>query len=432
METSADCRCEYCPPPASNLASSRSPNPYSNGIQSKALPLTINTNGTTATVKAALQLRAEVGVEAATDAIPLPGLPKLGAGAELGVFVNLVELVGQLGVDAEADPLCQLEARESVDLSVGAFLNLDVQAGGKTFGAVPTVSTTLFAGPTVTQCLLSKGAVALPTRLSPIVAPPAAATANCAAKNGTGYYPPLYLGTGAHAGPGVGVKTVPLPSSPLVTPPSRILLRKRTGSNHTATALGPGQTTTVLTLTTCGVAGALLCPASAQGTVLVTQTVCASDLATTTLAPSFGAVCALVADAPALQSLASPVVATLTPRPPTTTTTAASMGFAGGGNATATGGKLRETATRSGGGEAMSTSIKYPLYYGGGGGGGGDGGLNMPPTPTVAPAETAPPATTTATTRAVPTGAAGRVGGVASGQIAVGVVAAAVVALAFQ
>ncbi|KAJ9150233.1 hypothetical protein NKR23_g3638 [Pleurostoma richardsiae] len=109
------------------------------GIMSKSLPLTVNNNGTTATFQVDLQLRAQIGIDTTSTLLPI--FSDFGIGAEVGVFVNIVEFIAQL----DSAPDCQLQATETFDVNVGAFLNADIEIGdGKTFGAVPTVSTTLF------------------------------------------------------------------------------------------------------------------------------------------------------------------------------------------------------------------------------------------------------------------------------------------------
>ena len=74
----------------------------------------------------------------------------IGAGAELGIYANVIEFVAVL----ESTPDCSLQATEWWDMNVGAFAHLDVVVDYSTFGPVPTVSTTLLTAPTLTQCLL--------------------------------------------------------------------------------------------------------------------------------------------------------------------------------------------------------------------------------------------------------------------------------------
>lgn len=320
----------------------------------------MNGNGTTSAIKLALQLRAEIGVKGETDLIPIPGLPDVGAGAELGVFVNLIELNGQVGEDPTLfNGTCLLAAQENFGLSVGAFLNLDVEVGAKTFGAVPTVSTTLFAGPSATQCLVSRGQV-LPTRGPINTAPSVVCTDSLPFASATAAPVPVPVQT-PRGGIGVSI-VVPLPPAQRPTaapynpypysPYAGRRLAKRSpvslrpllaeASNATvALATGNGQapvptmlSTTTVTLTVCNYPGAIICPATAQSvvTAVATQTVTLAVCPPTppALSPSSSvdscaaAIRAAQSTTPAaaLTSLASPIVATLAPRPtsPTNTT----------------------------------------------------------------------------------------------------------------
>ena len=72
----------------------------------------------------------------------------IGAGAMLGVYVNLLEFVAELDSDAS----CGLQTTEWFDLNVGAFAELDVEVDYKSKSVVPSVSTTLFNSPKYTQC----------------------------------------------------------------------------------------------------------------------------------------------------------------------------------------------------------------------------------------------------------------------------------------
>lgn len=110
------------------------------GTTVSSLPITVWSGN--ATLTADLQLRAQVGVE--TDIQELG----VGAGAELGIYANMVEF----GVAVASSNECALETEEWVNLNVGAYAELDVEVAWMTFGVVPTVSTTLFAAPTWTQC----------------------------------------------------------------------------------------------------------------------------------------------------------------------------------------------------------------------------------------------------------------------------------------
>jgi len=117
----------------------------SDGISSKSLPVTVKSGK--ATFKADLRLRVQCGAEADIDMFGI------GAGAELGIYANLIEFVAVL----DSTPTCALQSTEWWDLNVGAYAHLDVVVDWKTIGAIPTVSTTLLSAPTLTQCWIEGG-----------------------------------------------------------------------------------------------------------------------------------------------------------------------------------------------------------------------------------------------------------------------------------
>ncbi|EFX05274.1 hypothetical protein CMQ_3343 [Grosmannia clavigera kw1407] len=104
-----------------------------------AIPITVSSGD--ATFKADLRLRVEAG--ASVDI--------LGAGldAELGIYANILEFI----VEAQNTPACDVMLSETWDINAGAFLDADVVINYSSFGAVPTISTTLYQGPTATQCI---------------------------------------------------------------------------------------------------------------------------------------------------------------------------------------------------------------------------------------------------------------------------------------
>ena len=264
--------------------------------------MTINNNGTSAKFQVDLQLRAQVGIDATSSL--LPGFDGFGAQAVVGVFVNIVEFVAELTTTDD----CQLQANELFDLNVGAFLQADVQVGGKTIGAVPTVSTTLFEKDIGTQCLVSAG-LPFPTRAEPIVT---AAATDCAPTPPSGNF--------TRTLPGGTVGTIGGFRTLIPTPLATLFPKIYPRTNHStaasllsaaparSTPLGPGQTVEVLTITTCG-AAVPNCPPDQQGVVEVTRTVCAAALVTST-PPAVG-VCGLPpANATAIPKLPEPVTST--------------------------------------------------------------------------------------------------------------------------
>ncbi|KAM7221395.1 hypothetical protein V8F06_003170 [Rhypophila decipiens] len=110
------------------------------GLKSKSLPVTVRKG--LATFKADLRLRVQCGAELGLDGMGLS------ATAEVGIYANLIEYVAVL----ESTPTCALQATQWWDLNVGAFARFGVVIDYKTFGVVPTVSTTLLSAPTMTTC----------------------------------------------------------------------------------------------------------------------------------------------------------------------------------------------------------------------------------------------------------------------------------------
>lgn len=109
------------------------------GTSVQAIPVTLKSGE--ATFQADLRLRAECGADAEVLG--------LGVDAELGVYANLLEFI----VEAETSDDCDLLLVETWDINAGAYIDVDVVIDYSTFGAVPTVSTTLYLGTTYSQCI---------------------------------------------------------------------------------------------------------------------------------------------------------------------------------------------------------------------------------------------------------------------------------------
>lgn len=148
----------------------------STDVISKALPVTINNDDTGIEFKAALQLRAEFGINSGTngkDDITMPGiggvdipfvdLPDIGAGAVVGAFVNLVEYVA----DVSPEDDCALEAIQELNLNMGVFAKVGVNIEDEFLGLRPSATTTLLTLPLPSACLLETGLPA-PTRETPL------------------------------------------------------------------------------------------------------------------------------------------------------------------------------------------------------------------------------------------------------------------------
>ncbi|KAM7207357.1 hypothetical protein V8F20_002237 [Naviculisporaceae sp. PSN 640] len=116
------------------------------GLKSKSIPVTVRKGS--ATFKADLRLRVQCGAQLGVEGSGLEVM------AEVGIYANLIEFVAVL----ESTPTCALQSTEWWDLNVGAFARFGVVVDYKTFGVVPTVSTTLLSAPTMTQCWLEIGA----------------------------------------------------------------------------------------------------------------------------------------------------------------------------------------------------------------------------------------------------------------------------------
>lgn len=245
-----------------------------------------------ATFKADLRLRVQCGAE--TEFLGF------GAGAELGIYANLIEFVAVL----ESTPTCALQSTEWWDLNVGAFAHADIVIDYTTIGAVPTVSTTLLSAPTLSQCWLPIGGPASPagtggyltgTTISvPInTVPVLSVTVSSPAETG-GYLDSTTGGASVSLGGGYTetLTTITLPT--ITTAPSVSQTASLSTStlkyplgNSSVVAVGTGPagsnggddlvtstvySTTVYTITSCA-ASIVNCPASYQQVVLVTQTV---------------------------------------------------------------------------------------------------------------------------------------------------------------
>ncbi|KAH8665581.1 hypothetical protein BGZ61DRAFT_538546 [Ilyonectria robusta] len=96
------------------------------------------------TLKVSLRLRSELGVNTK--------LVGIGSSAVVGVYLNLFETVITLE-DDDNNETCALEATESWNINAGAYVEADVDLDNFTLDIAPTKSTTIFTGPTFTQCL---------------------------------------------------------------------------------------------------------------------------------------------------------------------------------------------------------------------------------------------------------------------------------------
>lgn len=96
------------------------------------------------TLKVSLRLRTELGVNTK--------LVGFGSSAVVGVYLNLFETVITLE-DDDNNETCALEATESWNINAGAYVEVDVDLENFTLDVAPTKSTTIYTGPTFTQCL---------------------------------------------------------------------------------------------------------------------------------------------------------------------------------------------------------------------------------------------------------------------------------------
>lgn len=252
----------------------------SDGLSSKSLPVTVKAGR--ATFKADLRLRVQCGAEAEILGI--------GAGAELGIYANIIEFVAVL----DSTPTCALRSTEWWDLNVGAFAHFDVVVDYTTIGAIPTVSTTLLSAPKFTQCWLEIGG-------SPGESP--AETGGYLSQTATTIAVSVSLGSSAisatvtspaETGYTETMTTITVPtvttgpalseSDSLSSSSFKFPLTNSsssTGGDNVSTLTSAGgddlvtstvYTTTVYTITSCA-ANVVNCPASYQQEILVTQTV---------------------------------------------------------------------------------------------------------------------------------------------------------------
>lgn len=258
------------------------------GTTVNSLPITIWSGN--ATLTADLQLRAQVGVE--TDIKELG----IGAGAELGIYANMVEF----GVAVASSNDCALETEEWVNLNVGAYAEFDVEVAWMTIGVVPTVSTTLLAAPTWTQCwdgAIASGLEGMLHGAATSTSTASAIAAVTAAPSSTGRLVP----SGGHAS-SVASHNFANSSAPAHAAAAGAQYNTSTSAIAIATA-----TTTTYTITSCA-ASVANCPTSYQQTIIATGVVparsssSASPLAV--LTPTM---------APNLTVQATPVVQTFVP-----------------------------------------------------------------------------------------------------------------------
>jgi hypothetical protein len=282
----------------------------SEGITAKSLPILINNEKTEVTLTVDLRVRAEAGISVESDFIPIPGVPDIGAGAGVGVFANIIELIARVGPTDN----CTLQAVETFNVNVGADAQFGIDINSKTIGVAPTVSTTIFQGPEFTQCLVNLG-LPLPTRTVPL--PTGAPICQGGAPQ-----PPVAISTIRAS---TASTTCTTAKAAVVTHAPAVYERsvhRRTGGDKnqlpsqknstTTAAIASGLTTTVLTVTACKVQ-AVNCPENQQSIVTFTSTLCATPTAASS------GVCVRVTDASVLPKPSEPITQTYTP--PTAITT---------------------------------------------------------------------------------------------------------------
>ena len=252
----------------------------SDGLTSKSLPVIVKAGR--ATFKADLRLRVQCGAEAEILGI--------GAGAELGIYANIIEFVAVL----DSTPTCALQSTEWFDLNVGAYAHFDVVVDYTTIGAIPTVSTTLLYAPTFTQCWLEiggspsgspaeTGGYLTQTATSIAISVTGSTTALSATVTSpaeTGYtetlttitVPTITTGpSSSESGSGSSSSfKFPLTNSSSPAGGDSIGVSTATGGDDLVTSTV--YTTSIYTITSCA-ANVVNCPASYQQEILVTQTV---------------------------------------------------------------------------------------------------------------------------------------------------------------
>ncbi|KAK0722988.1 hypothetical protein B0T26DRAFT_811572 [Lasiosphaeria miniovina] len=258
------------------------------GLSSKSLPVTVRAGS--ATFKADLRLRVQCGAE--TD-IAVFGI---GAGAELGIYANLIEFVAVL----ESTPTCLLQSREWWDLNVGAFAHLDIVVDYKTIGAIPT-------------CWVARSAAqsGSPPSVSVSLGVPSGIPASSAASSSR------EDGASTSGSTAVHVPTI-APSAPATLPSSLSLLTPSVVPGSVPSNSGSGSGSgDVVTSTVCA-ATVPNCPASLQSEIIVTKTAAVVDSASTpttiiTPAAQGTATVVVITDVTVLVPCATPVVETFIP-----------------------------------------------------------------------------------------------------------------------
>ncbi|KAH8910316.1 hypothetical protein BR93DRAFT_957275 [Coniochaeta sp. PMI_546] len=238
---------------------------FFDGLSSKSLPVTVKAGR--ATFKADLRLRVQCGAEAEILGI--------GAGAELGIYANIIEFVAVL----DSTPTCALQSTEWWDLNVGAFAHFDVVVDYTTIGAIPTVSTTLLSAPTFTQCWLEIGGS--PAETGGYLTQ----TATTISVSTSGSTTTLSATVTSPAETGYSEASTKITVPSITSGPSLSESGSSSSSSfkfpltNSSTAAGGDDlvtstvyTTTVFTVTSCA-ASVVNCPASYQKEVLVTQTI---------------------------------------------------------------------------------------------------------------------------------------------------------------
>ncbi|KAF7548852.1 hypothetical protein G7Z17_g6785 [Cylindrodendrum hubeiense] len=104
-----------------------------------------------ATITAALRLRAELGAKIEIDIIDL------GAEIEVGVYLNIPEIILQF----DATETCGLETTEWLDINAGVYAQAGILSDGTLLGEAPVASSTFYSLALGTQCWQSISTTAL-------------------------------------------------------------------------------------------------------------------------------------------------------------------------------------------------------------------------------------------------------------------------------
>ncbi|KAF4336782.1 hypothetical protein FBEOM_9339 [Fusarium beomiforme] len=127
-----------------------------NGGEFEFLPVTIDSAGVV--FKAILRVGVQAGVEIASPEISVAGkdIARVGAGAEVGVYANIAELITNVTLSLDEDDECSLRVEEAYQFAIGAVAGASIVIQEYTWGPVPETEVPIFYTTLADACAVAR------------------------------------------------------------------------------------------------------------------------------------------------------------------------------------------------------------------------------------------------------------------------------------